>query len=477
MYFLYSLLTLTFSLAAPATTAEPITVGLRLAFEPATLDWTLGDVPIQVINNVVEGLYGVDEAGLVVPVEAKELPRRMGQTAAWRISLRPGLKWSDGKPLRAADYVAAWTRLLDAKTASTYASLLFEFKNMRAIDEQEIEITLRDSKAERFPTPVLTHWATFPIRTDLLAAYPDWGSEPTHMAFNGPYKITAYKHGSKLELVPNLQHRTPGRLKKIEALIVEDDATALRLYESGRLHFMAELSTLERATLATRRDHHTMKSPVLVYLGIDVRKSILSDKSARKALSLAVDRSLLRSLLGPGHVPLSNLTPELNSLRPFKSDEARRLGPTLQLQHPEFGYFEKGANKMVVEFIQAQWKTNLGMAATLQSSEIKSYWKHLEREPFPVFLNTYGPPVMDSQYYFTLLRTDNPMNMGRWSNADYDQAAERGDFAAASRILEEETPIIPLYFRAYDYLVSPRLKGVRVNPMTSLFLKDAHLEP
>ncbi|MBI3556702.1 MAG: peptide ABC transporter substrate-binding protein [Deltaproteobacteria bacterium] len=487
MYFLYLLLTI--ALAVPASTASDATVGLRLAFEPATLDWTMGDVPIHVINNVVEGLYGVNQAGLLEPVEAQGLPRRVGTTAAWRVSLRTDLKWSDGKPVRAADYMAAWSRLLAPKTASTYAYLLFDFEGARefnagkstvwngarAVGDHEIEMVLRERKADHFPTAALSHWATFPVRADLVTTFSDWGSEPSHMVFNGPYKILSYKHATKLELIPNSLHRTPGTLKKIEALIVEDDATALRLYESGRLHFMADLGTLDRAVLAKRDDLHSMKSPVLVYLGIDSRNSALAEKKYRQALSLAIDRTLFQPLLGPGYVPASGLTPELNLLRAADPGEARRLSGEPRLQRPEFGFFEKGSNKMIAEFIQAQWKKNLGLDANIKGAEIKSYWKRLARDPFAIFLNTYGPPVGDTRYYFELLKTGNPMNLGRWSNADYDQAVEKGDIATASRILDEETPIIPLYFRAYDYLVNPHLKGAVLNPMTSLFLKDAQL--
>lgn len=468
-------------------------VGLRLAFEPATLDWNLGDVPIHVINNVVEGLYSVNESGTVIPCEAIELPKRAAKPGRWRIRLRGGLKWSDGKPVRAQDYLDSWRRLLDPKTASTYSYLLFEFAGarelnsgktaswdgVRAVSDTELEVRLRNTAARVFPAAALTHWATFPIRADLIAANPNWTTRPATMAFNGPYKITSYQPEVKLDLVPNPEHRKPGTLDRIEALIVQDDSTALRLYESGRLHFVADLGTLDRASLTRRSDYRSMKSPVLVYLGIAAADPLLSARELRHALSDAIDRSAFPRLLASACVPTSDLTPTASSGARKLSDPeaARRSGSALRGKKTALGYFEKGTNRTVSEFIQAQWKSVLGISAELQGSEVKSYWKKLAQKPYPVFLNTFGPPVWDARYYFELLLSGNPMNMGRWSDKSYDKAVEAGDLDRAEAIVRHELPIIPLYFRAYDYLVSPKLKGARVNPMTSLYLDQAALEP
>src|SRR6476659_414604 len=80
----YSLILLSFFAVAcclPATTAQatpPESITIRLSFDPPTLDWNLGDVPIHVINNVVEGLYAIDARGALVPCEAESLPRNVG---------------------------------------------------------------------------------------------------------------------------------------------------------------------------------------------------------------------------------------------------------------------------------------------------------------------------------------------------------------------------------------------------------------
>jgi oligopeptide transport system substrate-binding protein len=468
MYFLYVCLRALTIAAAFAT--GPI--GIRLSFEPATLDWNLGDVPIHVINNAVEGLYAVGQDGKIAPNEAESLPKPLSN-GHFLITLRADARWSDGRPVTAADYVYSWKRLQDPKTASTYSHLLADLIEARAQGARAIEVHVKMRSGSEFPLlSAFTHWATFPVREDLVDKHGARWAEPGHGAYNGPYTISEYKHDTSIVLVPNAAHRHPGKLSRIEALIVPDDATALRLYESGRIHFLPDLSTLDRARLASRKDYHAVASPVLAYLGIVVSGSPLANPATRAALANAVDRDALIRAIGAPHEPAFSFTRGEKVPPPPLAAAAGFRGSQFAM-----GYFEKGTNRAAAEVLQAQWKEKLGVAVELKGSEVKSYWSELARKPHPVFFNTYGPPVWDQAFYYRLLRSDNPMNMGRWKNAAYDAAVDGGDWKAAERILREQLPIIPLYFRSYEFLQSPALKGAVLNPMTSLFLGDASLEP
>ena len=51
----------------------------------------------------------------------------------YRFQLREGLRWSNGDPLVAADFVAGLQRLVDPATASQYAQILEPVVNASAI--------------------------------------------------------------------------------------------------------------------------------------------------------------------------------------------------------------------------------------------------------------------------------------------------------------------------------------------------------
>src|SRR4051812_40762673 len=100
---------------------------LRLIGEPETLDWNKAHTSIEthVLVNLMEGLVGFDETMNIAPALAQSWKvSRDGRT--YTFTLRPGVKWSDGVPLRARDFVYSWKRLLSPATAASYAYMLYD---------------------------------------------------------------------------------------------------------------------------------------------------------------------------------------------------------------------------------------------------------------------------------------------------------------------------------------------------------------
>src|SRR4051812_48238277 len=97
-----------FSLVASAD-AAPKALRFRITADPATLDWNLAQSSLEtyVVMNIMEGLVE----------EGSDLKARPALAERWEISpdgqtytfyLRPGIKWSDGRALKAQDFVDSW---------------------------------------------------------------------------------------------------------------------------------------------------------------------------------------------------------------------------------------------------------------------------------------------------------------------------------------------------------------------------------
>ena len=65
----------------------------------------------------------------------------------WTFHLRDGLKWSDGSPLTAKDYEFTFQRLMDPKTASTYAWFYYPIKNGEAVATGKMPVSELGVKA------------------------------------------------------------------------------------------------------------------------------------------------------------------------------------------------------------------------------------------------------------------------------------------------------------------------------------------
>ncbi|KRM19725.1 oligopeptide ABC superfamily ATP binding cassette transporter, binding protein [Ligilactobacillus hayakitensis DSM 18933 = JCM 14209] len=74
-------------------------------------------VSLEAIQNSYEGLYCFDQKGKPVLAGATKVSTNTDKTV-YTFDLRKDAKWSNGDPVTAQDYVYAWKKLADPKTAS-----------------------------------------------------------------------------------------------------------------------------------------------------------------------------------------------------------------------------------------------------------------------------------------------------------------------------------------------------------------------
>jgi oligopeptide transport system substrate-binding protein len=191
--------------AALATTSHAATLRRGTNTEPRSLDphLGLGNSASLILNDLFEGLVGLDADGKPVP-GAAESWTVAGDGLSYRFLLRSGLKWSDGAPLTATDFVYSFRRLLDPATAATFASFLYPIENARAInagtaapeqlgaravDDRTLEIRLT-YRAPYFPE-IMTANAAAPVPRHVIESHGRGWTEPDTMVSNGAYVLAA----------------------------------------------------------------------------------------------------------------------------------------------------------------------------------------------------------------------------------------------------------------------------------------------
>src|SRR5271155_3787779 len=111
--------------ARASSLENAVTLRRGIGGEPGTLDpGAAGDTfSLEVLGDLYEGLTAESPTGTVVP----------GVAASWTVdatgtkytfALRHDAKWSNGAPVRAQDFVTAWTRIIDPSRASPVADNL-----------------------------------------------------------------------------------------------------------------------------------------------------------------------------------------------------------------------------------------------------------------------------------------------------------------------------------------------------------------
>src|SRR6266436_1424928 len=120
------------------------------SLDPALADtsweqWIIGDMMMGLFTEDARGnaILGVAENAAVSP-----------DGKIWTFILRDSL-WSDGTSVTAEDFVYAWRRTLDPKTASKYGAILYAFKNAKAVAEGKLPPSALGVRAEGSRTLIL----------------------------------------------------------------------------------------------------------------------------------------------------------------------------------------------------------------------------------------------------------------------------------------------------------------------------------
>lgn len=144
--------------------------------------------------------------------------------------------------------------------------------------------------------------------------------------------------------------------------------------------------------------------------------------------------------------------------------------------------FDGGSrNQLIAEKIQVDLKKAWGIDATLKARDWKSHLQALYRGDVGMFRFGWLSVILDAYAHLSLFRSDSPNNHTGWKNQEYDalldKIATKPEGPVRQRLIEraaalidEEAVALPLFHYKMTVALSPRAKGLRVNPLGLLDL-------
>jgi peptide/nickel transport system substrate-binding protein len=256
------------------------------------------------------GLAGLE----LVPDLADALPEDEGGLA-YTFRLRPGIRFSDGAPLRPEDVVASFRRLFRVRspTAETfYGAIDGADECLRspdtcalpgvAADGDLIRIRLTRQDPEFLTKLALPHASILPAS----APQEDAGTVP--LPGTGPYAFVSYDPNDRLRLVRNPYFRQwsadaqpDGYPDAIEYEFGLEDEAEVTAIENGQADWMFDTPPIERlGELGARFAPLVHLNPAfaLWLAPLNVHLPPFDDARARQAFNLAVDRAATVKLFG-----------------------------------------------------------------------------------------------------------------------------------------------------------------------------------
>lgn len=501
-------------LALPIAFADnrvPRVFTMRLLGEPETLDWNIAHTSVEtyLLMNLMEGLVSVNQKLEVEPALAESW-KLSDDRRTYTFRLKSGILWSDGMPLKAADFITSWKRLLSPTTAASYAYFLFDVEGaedynkgkiqdfsqvgVRATDDRTIEVRLKAPVGHWIYIP--SFWVTFPLREDVVAKHGTSWPKPGRMVSLGPFTLAAHDVDRRIVLKANPSYYgRKGNLDEVNAIIIHDAATAMNLYETGKLDFMTDLSTLDLNRMRERPDLKIFPYLKTGYLGFTVSKFPVGSDKVRKAIAMAIDKTKLTIILHGAPTPATSFIP------PPLIGNARDLGLKFDPKKAQALLYEAGwgpgralevdlvapnwdRTLMLAQFIQAQLKEHLGASVTIQPFDHKTFRAQLDLHLFALFELSWGADFPDPDNFLSVFLGGSGNNRTNWKNAAYDELVQKGRITenrperekiyreAQKILLETDVAIVPLYYEPNIALVKERVKGLTLNPMNTLLLKD-----
>ncbi len=506
------------SCTSPPEQARETVFRVNLGTEPPSLDWSRATdhVSFNVVVNLMVGLTEFD-------IDLRPSPM---VALSWEVlddgkrllfHLRDDVRWSDGEPVRARDFVYSWRRLLNPETASEYAYILFDIVNaeefnqgevknptrvgVRALDERTLEVRLKN------PAPyflaITTFEVTFPQRQDVVEKFGDRWTDPANIVTNGPFLLESWKHENEIELRANPDfYLGKPAIDRVRMAMVNEKTTGLAMYERDQLDFIDNKSIpiFEKRRIARRPGYKVVPQLRGYYYGFATNRKPFDDVRVRQAFALAIDARVFPKVLHGGEQPTKSWIPpgmlaynkEIGLS--FNPSEAKRLlaeaGYPNGRGFPEttLGYNTDETHKTVAEAIQGMWKKNLGVLVRLDNQEWKVYLSRLLRDPPHIFRLGWGADYPDPNNFMNLFTSNSGNNNTRWKSKRYDELVERAArelddkkrlelYNEAQRILcETEVPIVPLFVTTEATILNPRFTGLEFNSMARLMLRDVRLK-
>lgn len=484
---------------------------------------SLGD--IHVLSALFEGLVGEDPKTLApVPGVAKRW-EISADALTYTFHLRPDAKWSDGRPLVAADFVASMRRALAPALGARSAELLYPVLNAEAYnkarlaDFDEVGIRATDTHVLRvtleYPAAhflsLLTHpvWFPVPLHAVSAAGAPDargnrWASDPKTFVGNGPFVLRDWRRGQVIvaEANPAYWDAAAVKLRAVHFHAYDSVDAEERAFRAGQLHLTESLPAGRVEAWRAEAPEKLRTDAFLdtYFYRVNTTRPVLNDVRVRHALSLALDRdSLVSALLKGGQRPATAFVPPgTGRYEPpalLRHDLAAARALLAEAGHPEgrglpvfeLLYNTSENHRLIAEAIQQQWRA-AGIQTRLVNQENSILREARGTGDFQLLRSSWVADFDDPVSFLALFTKDSANNFTGWSDPAYDralyEAARAPDAAARHALLRqaetrllEAAPILPIYVNTHVFLIHPAVRGWHPTLLDRHPLKHVSLEP
>jgi peptide/nickel transport system substrate-binding protein len=288
---------------------------LRIGFvsDPRSLnplfDTAQNDIDISQLY--LESLVGLSPHNTLIPLLANPVPSRAnggisadGMTIVYH--LRPEARFADGVPVTSKDVDFTLRALLDPRNPVTSSDPYRRIASLTTPNPHTVVVRLK----RPWVSAVSELFAVSDFIGGILPAHAFKSSDLTHSAWNdrpfgsGPFAVTNWRHGDRIELVPNAYAWRKPHLEHVLLRIMPDQSTLLVGLQTHDI----DVATLNEEQIALARQIPGMRivrtlQNNTIYVEYQTQRPPVNDPLVRRALLEAVDRNHILATVFLGYQP------------------------------------------------------------------------------------------------------------------------------------------------------------------------------
>lgn len=427
----------------------------------------------------------------------------------WTFYLREGLKWSDGRPLTARDYVWSFQRLVDPDAGNVYAFFYYPIKGARAFntrqttDRSTVGVHAIDDRTLQIETVepcsylpmILSFFTSVPAPQWQIEKYgPKW-TDPGNLVNNSTWKLNTWTPGVGMTFSLNQNYTGPFQayLEQLEIIFARRDFNDVLAYENGEI----DVANVDPTDYRRIKNDPVLSQQLVsypdfgaYYMFFKTKQPPFDDVRVRQAFTLAIDQEVIadKVLAGIGK-PAYGMTPpgfvgynpeRLQSYQGFNPERARRL--LAEAGYPEGRGFPSITltvreptlqERNVSVAIQQMVKEHLNIQINLEEVQMAIFNKRMVNHDIPLGFVWYYADYPDISNMFDPAWRFRPAGSGRqdWQHAGFERLIDQGSrtfdeferiklYQQAEEILSQDAGGVFLYHSLLVQLFKPHVKGL-----------------
>ena len=472
-----------------------------LEHDPVTLDPAkITDMyEVVVMQQIVEGLVQYSDNLMVVPCIAESWESSR-DNLQWMFHLKKGVKFHNGREVKAEDFVYTFSRILDPATDSGAASLIMPIKGaseffsgkaeyvegLKARGPYTLEILLSEPYPPFISVLAMVNFGVVP-QEEVIKTGTDFGLQPVG---TGPFRFESWDRNREIVLAANDEyHEGKPYLDQVVFNIFPGGTTELMYGEFERENLEDSLLPADaQEQVFEENRYQVLHRPSLTIRLFIMNNEIppLDDRRIRQAINYAIDKDRIALEIGRGKlITASGLIPQGmagwspdDENYPYDHEKARKL--------LEEAGFPGGKSLPIIEF----WSSVTSKGPLAEDEAVKKYlsevgiqasfnyitdWpafkKLIMAGKAQVFKFSWGADVPDPDSIISpLFHSKSAQNIAHYVNPKVDQMIERAQnesdyqkrvsqYAEAENLIMEDAPVILLSYLAYIRVFQPYVRN------------------